>query len=135
MTVASSGARPRPLSPHVLHWRWHITMAMSILTRITGGASYVAMFLFAGWSLALVSGPQAYAGYMALLGSIPGKVVLFGFTVAVFMHLAGGLRHLMWDLGKGYEKGQASASAWAAIVFSVVASLAVWAIAGLSGAL
>ena len=135
MTVASPGARPRPLSPHVLHWRWHITMAMSILTRITGGASYVAMFLFAGWSLALVSGPTAYAGYMSLLGSIPGKVVLFGFTVAVFMHLAGGMRHLMWDLGKGYEKGQASASAWAAIVFSLVASLAVWAVAGLSGAL
>jgi len=135
MTVASPGARPRPLSPHVLHWRWHITMAMSILTRITGGASYVAMFLFAGWSLALVSGPRAYTTYMTLLGSPPGKIVLFGFTVAVFMHLAGGLRHLMWDLGKGYEKGQASASAWAAIVFSVVASLAVWAIAGLSGAL
>jgi succinate dehydrogenase / fumarate reductase cytochrome b subunit len=135
MAVASPGARPRPLSPHLLIWRWHITMAMSIFTRVTGGATYVGMFLLAGWALALVSGEDAYSAYMGLLGSIPGKVVLFGFTVAVFMHLAGGLRHLIWDLGKGYAKGEANASAWAAIVFSIGASIAVWVIAAMMGVL
>jgi succinate dehydrogenase / fumarate reductase cytochrome b subunit len=135
MAMASPGGRPRPLSPHLLQWRWHVTMAMSIFMRIAGGAAYVGLFLVAGWALALVSGRETYEDYMGLLGSIPGKVVLFGFTVAVFLHLAGGVRHLIWDLGKGYEKGQASASAWAAMIFAVVASIGVWVIAGLTGAL
>jgi succinate dehydrogenase / fumarate reductase cytochrome b subunit len=135
MAEASPVIRPRPLSPHLLLWRWHVTMAMSILTRVTGGAAYVGMFLLAGWALALVSGEEAYEAYMGILGSIPGKVVMFGFTLAIFLHLAGGLRHLIWDLGKGYAKGEANASAWASILFAIVASVAVWVIAGLTGAL
>jgi succinate dehydrogenase / fumarate reductase cytochrome b subunit len=110
-------------------------MAMSIITRVTGGAAYVGLFLVAGWALALVSGREAYETYMGLLGSIPGKVVLFGFTVAVFLHLAGGVRHLAWDLGKGYAKGQANASAWGAIAFGFGASVVVWMIAGAMGVL
>jgi len=110
-------------------------MAMSIFTRVTGGALYVGIFLLAGWTLALVSGRDAYETYMGLLGSIPGKVVMFGFTVAVFLHLAGGLRHLVWDLGKGYAKEQANLSAWAAMAFAVVASVAVWVLAAMMGVL
>ncbi len=135
MALASPGARERPLSPHLLIWRWHVTMAMSIFTRVTGGALYAGIFLLAGWALALVSGKETYDLYMGLLGSFLGKLVLFGFTVAVFLHLAGGLRHLIWDLGKGYAKGEASASAWAAMAFAVVASVAVWVIAAMTGAL
>jgi succinate dehydrogenase / fumarate reductase cytochrome b subunit len=135
MAAASPGARARPLSPHILIWRWHVTMAMSIFARVTGGALYVGMFLLAGWALALASGQEAYETYMGLLGSIPGKVVLFGFTVAVFLHLAGGVRHLLWDLGKGYAKGEADASAWVAMAFAVVASIGLWVIAALTGAL
>lgn len=122
------------MSPHLQIWRWHATMAMSIFTRVTGGAAYAGMFLIAGWVLALASGQDAYDWYMGLLGSILGKLVLFGFTVAIFLHLAGGVRHLLWDLGKGYAKGQATASAWAAMAFGVVAAIAVWAIAFAVGA-
>jgi succinate dehydrogenase / fumarate reductase cytochrome b subunit len=110
-----------------MHWRWHITMAASILTRVTGIGSYIGLLLVGGWALALASGRDAYETYMGLLGSIPGQVVLFGFTVSTFYHLAAGLRHLMWDLGKGYAPKTADASAWAAILFAVVASVAVWA--------
>src|SRR5271165_3847616 len=127
MAEAAPGARPRPLSPHVMHWRWHITMAASILTRVTGIGSYIGLLLVAGWALALASGGDAYESYVGLLGSIPGQIVLFGFTVAVFYHLAAGVRHLLWDLGKGYEPSSATASAWAAIVFAIVASIVVWA--------
>ncbi len=108
-------------------------MAASILTRVTGVGSYIGLLLVAGWALALASGRDAYEDYIGLLGSIPGQVVLFGFTLSVFYHLAAGFRHLMWDLGKGYEKSAANASAWAAIVFAIVASVAVWALY-LSGA-
>ena len=56
MAEATPGARPRPLSPHVMHWRWHITMAASILTRVTGVGCYIGLLLVAGWALALASG-------------------------------------------------------------------------------
>ncbi len=135
MAEASTGARARPLSPHLTHWRWHVTMAASILNRVTGVGCFVGMFLIAGWALALASGEEAYETYMGLLGSIPGKLLMFAFTLAVFFHLAAGLRHLLWDLGRGYEKGAASASAWGAGVFAVVASIAVWIVADLTGAL
>ncbi|MDB5482565.1 MAG: sdhC [Caulobacteraceae bacterium] len=103
-------------------------MAASILTRVTGVGSYIGLLLVAGWALALASGPEAYDDYMGLLGSIPGQILLFGFTLAVFYHLAAGVRHLMWDLGKGYLPSTANATAWVAIIFALVASVAVWAL-------
>jgi succinate dehydrogenase / fumarate reductase cytochrome b subunit len=72
---------------------------------------------------------------MRLLGSVPGKVVLFGFTLAMFLHLAGGVRHLLWDLGIGYDKRAATASAWTALAFAIPATVVVWMIAALAGAL
>ena len=102
-------------------------MAASILTRVTGVGSYIGLLLVAGWALALASGQDAYEDYMGLLGSIPGQIVLFCFTLTIFFHLAAGVRHLFWDLGKGYLPATANATAWVAIIFAIVASLAVWA--------
>ena len=127
--------RARPLSPHLLHWRWHVTLFVSIRNRMTGGATYVGMLILAGWALALASGRATYETYMSVLGSIPGKVVLFGFTIALMFHLAGGLRHLFWDGGKGFAPKTANATAWGAIAFAIVASIAVWLVAASVGAL
>ncbi len=127
--------RARPLSPHLLHWRWHITLFASIMNRITGGATYVGMLILSGWALALASGRDAYETYMTVLGSIPGKIILFGMTLALFFHLAGGLRHLFWDTGKGFDPKVANATAWAAFAFAVIASVAVWIVAAGVGVL
>jgi succinate dehydrogenase / fumarate reductase cytochrome b subunit len=135
MAEASPGARARPLSPHIWIWRWHITMFASILHRATGMALYVGALILAGWAVALASGPQAYADYMALLGSVPGRVVMFGLTVSVFFHMANGVRHLVWDAGKGFEPRTANMTAMVAYTFAVVAAIAVWVIAALTGAL
>jgi succinate dehydrogenase / fumarate reductase cytochrome b subunit len=101
-------------------------MAMSILTRATGAAAFAGMFLLTGWALALASGSGPYEAYMRLLGSLPGRVVLFGLTLAVFLHLAGGVRHLAWDLGMGYDKAAADASARAAMAFALMATFMMW---------
>lgn len=126
--------RERPLSPHLSIWRWHITMASSIFHRATGFALYVGALLAAGWAVALASGPVAYGQYMGLLGSIPGKVVMFGLTVSIFFHLANGIRHLVWDSGKGFDLKLADATATAAIVFSIVATILIWVIGMMTGA-
>ncbi len=125
MAEAAPGVRERPLSPYMI-WRWHVTMAASILHRATGVALYAGILIVAGWALALASGPEAYAAYMGLLGSIPGRIVVFGITVSVFFHLANGVRHLAWDLGQGFRPKTANTTAVIAYVFAVVAALAAW---------
>ena len=127
MAEGAPGVRERPLSPYVWIWRWHVTMAASIGNRVAGVALYAGALVLAGWALALASGPDAYAGYMAVLGSVPGKVVLFGLTFGFFFHLAAGVRHLVWDFGHGFAPRTASATAWLAIGFALVAAVAVWA--------
>lgn len=134
----STPAQARPVSPHVQLdapiWRWHITMFTSIAHRATGVALYVGALILAGWALALASGPQAYGAYMALLGSIPGKIVMFGLTVSVFYHLAAGVRHLVWDVGSGFEVKSAVSGSWLILGFTLVASIGVWVLAFATGA-
>ena len=135
MSQTSPGARARPLSPHLQVWRWHVTLATSILHRFTGAGLYLGLVILAGWALALASGPDAYGVYTGLLGSIIGKIVLFGLTVCVFFHMANGVRHLVWDFGEGFAPKTADMTAAAVVVFAVLATIGVWVAAGLMGAL
>ncbi|HEY2751120.1 succinate dehydrogenase, cytochrome b556 subunit [Phenylobacterium sp.] len=127
--------REPPMSPHLQVWRWHLTMATSILHRATGCALYVGALIAAAWAIALAQGPDSYALFKGLLGSALGKVVMFGLTISLFYHLANGVRHLVWDTGRGLDVKSANASAVLVIAFAVAATLAVWGIAGITGAL
>ena len=135
MPQSPPGQAARPLSPHVQIWRWHITMFTSIAHRATGMALYVGALILAGWAIALAMGPDAYASYMALLGSPLGKLVLFGLTLSIFYHLGAGVRHLVWDAGWGFDPKVADAASWAIIAFAVIATAAVWGAAAGMGAL
>jgi succinate dehydrogenase / fumarate reductase cytochrome b subunit len=123
------GPQDRPMSPHLQVWRWHVTMLTSILHRGTGMALYVGLLVVAGWVVALAAGADAFNAYRALLASPLGLLVLFGLTVAFLYHLANGVRHLVWDSGKGFEPKTADMTGWAAIVFGVVAAVLIWIIA------
>ena len=120
--------RARPMSPFLGVWRWHITMAASISTRVSGVAAYVGLLIVVGLALALAAGPGAYTTFLGLLGSPLGLLVLFGITVANFYHLAAGVRHLAFDSGKGFLPTTANITAWLCFAFAIVASVAVFAI-------
>ncbi|WP_421933920.1 succinate dehydrogenase, cytochrome b556 subunit [Phenylobacterium sp.] len=135
MTETTQGPRERPLSPHLQVWRPHATMVGSILHRITGSALYVGALILAGWAMSLAAGPDAYQTFMELLGSPLGKLVMFGLTLSVFYHLAKGVQHLFWDVGAGFKLATANMGAVACYAFAVAATLAVWAIAAMTGAL
>jgi succinate dehydrogenase / fumarate reductase cytochrome b subunit len=122
------------MSPHLSVWRWHITMATSIAHRATGVALYVGALIAAAWAFALASGPNAYACFKGLLGSPLGLLVMFGLTVSFFYHLANGIRHLVWDAGYGFELKTANASGVFVFAFTAAATIAIWAIAALTGA-
>ncbi len=127
--------RERPLSPHTTIWRWHLTMATSILHRASGCALYGGGLILAIWAMTLAAGPEAYGTFKAVMGSFPGKIVMFGLTLATFYHLAKGIQHLIWDAGHGYNLKTATMGAIATIAFAIAATIAVWIIAAMTGAL
>jgi len=124
----------RPLSPHLQVWRWHVTMATSILNRATGVALYVGAVGLAVWLFALAAGPQAFGTAQGLLATIPGQLVLFGITFSLVYHLVNGIRHLVWDAGFGLTPGAANVSSWFVLIVSFLAPVAIFALAALSGA-
>lgn len=125
--MAGSGwADKRPMSPHLQVWRWHVTMATSIFHRASAVALYVGSLLLVGWLVAAATGPEVYAAYEGLLLSPVGLLLLFAFTAAATFHFANGLRHLLWDMGKGLDVKDANASGWFVILFAAVATILIW---------
>ena len=121
----------RPLSPHLQIYRGGITMMMSIIHRITGGALYFGTLILAAWLIAAASGPDAYAVAQDLLGGWFGRLVLFGYTWALIHHMLGGVRHLIWDTGRGFGLDTVQAMAWGTLILSISATVLVW-VAGYS---
>lgn len=113
----------RPLSPHLQVYRPQITSVLSILHRITGVALTFATLLLTWWLVAAAYGPEQFADAQAFLGSWIGQLLLWGFTFAVFYHLANGVRHLLWDFGWGFEMDQVRKSGIAVIAFAAAATL------------
>jgi len=127
----STDAAYRPLSPHLQVWKFHITMFTSILHRITGVATVGGVLLGAVWLLALgatATGlcPEAYTTYLTFAASPFGLLVWFGLTLAGFVHLTGGLRHLIWDLGHSFLPKQANALSWWTLILGIVAAILFW---------
>jgi succinate dehydrogenase / fumarate reductase cytochrome b subunit len=116
----------RPLSPHLQVYRWQLTSVLSILHRITGVALAIGTLLLVYWLVATAAGPMAFATAQEIIGSVPGRLLLFGWTVALFYHLLNGIRHLMWDAGRGFELRTAYASGWAVVTGAVALSLLAW---------
>jgi succinate dehydrogenase / fumarate reductase cytochrome b subunit len=121
----------RPLSPHLGIYRMTITMLMSIVHRITGSALYVGTLLLAAWLVSAAMGERAYTTVNALFGHPIGKLILFGYTWAVFHHMLGGVRHLIWDTGRGLSPRSADVLGWLTILGSLSLTAALWVI-GLS---
>ncbi len=127
---APSGGRvERPLSPHIQIYSQQINMIMSIVHRITGAALYFGTVLLAWWLVAAASGPTYYAFVNGLFGTWIGKLVLFGYTWALMHHMLGGIRHLIWDTGRGFELSTVDALGWATIIGSVSLTAVVWVVA------
>ena len=129
-----AGKKARPLSPHLQIYANPINMVMSILHRLTGAALYLGTVLLAAWLIAAASGPVAYETANTWFGATPagipiGKIVLFGYTWALMHHMLGGMRHLLWDTGRGFELPTVRRLGWLTIIGSVVLTLLVWAAA------
>ena len=119
--------KSRPLSPHLSVYKMTITMAMSIMHRITGAALYIGTVLLAIWLLAAATSPEAFTTVQTLWGSILGRLVLLGYTWALVHHALGGLRHFIWDSGAGFGPERRT-FAQLTLVGSILITLALWAL-------
>lgn len=118
--------RERPLSPHLQVYRWQVQMVTSILHRATGIALVAGGLGMAYALLALASGAERWTAFTDFAGSIPGKLVLFGFSWALAYHLINGIRHLVQDAGHGFAIPDFIRSSWISIIGSVVLVAVVW---------
>jgi succinate dehydrogenase / fumarate reductase cytochrome b subunit len=118
--------RPRPLSPNIQIYRPQLTSVLSIVNRITGVVLSLGAVGLVAWLIAAALGPQQFAAVQGAIASWPGQIVLLGFTFAFFLHLCGGIRHLVWDTVHGFELGAIYASGWTVLAASLVLTVATW---------
>ncbi|MEP7245157.1 MAG: succinate dehydrogenase, cytochrome b556 subunit [Gammaproteobacteria bacterium] len=114
----------RPLSPHLSVYRFKYTLLSSILNRMTGLSLTVGLLVLVYWLTALSQGPEAYAKAYVVLAHPIFKLIFVGFTFAFSYHLTAGIRHLVWDTGRGLERRQSQVSAWVVGAVSVLLTLA-----------
>ncbi len=118
----------RPLSPHLQIYRRTLTMMMSIVHRVSGFALYFGTLLLAWWLLAAASGPNAYSQFEWFIGSIVGQLILLGYTWALMHHMLGGIRHLIWDSGRGFGAQEREWLTAATLIGSIALTVVVWVI-------
>ncbi len=116
----------RPLSPHLQVYKPQMTSLLSILHRLTGVGLGLGMLLLAWWLIAAALGPEAFQAAQGIVGSVIGRVILFGFTFAFFYHLANGIRHLVWDAGYGFELASVTRSGWLVVGATLILTLVAW---------
>ena len=116
----------RPLSPHISIYRWPITMTLSILHRATGVAMSFGLIVMATWLLSAATSADKYNDFLAIFGSVPGQILLIGWSFSFFFHLMNGIRHLFWDTGRGFQKQHANASAWFVIITAILLNAIFW---------
>lgn len=131
--MANQSVDPRPLSPHLQVWRWHATMASSIFHRASGSINYIGAILITAWLVLLAAGPEAYAVFEGLMTGPVGilvKLALFGFTLSLVYHLFNGVRHLVWDMGKGFDPEGSNQRSIIIIIAAIVVTVGIWILAG-----
>jgi succinate dehydrogenase / fumarate reductase cytochrome b subunit len=117
---------PRPLSPHLQIYRRQLTSVLSILHRFTGIGLAVGLLYLVCWLVAAASGLEAFDRLQSFNGSIIGRLLLLGWTIAFFYHMLNGIRHLSWDAGFGFELPTTYKTGYAVVIGTAVLTLLAW---------
>jgi len=118
-----------PLSPHLQIYRWQISSLLSIVHRISGVINLLALILIFFWLMLLSFGESNYELFLLIINSFFGKFILIGFTWSMSFHLLSGVRHLVWDLGYGFEIKTANISGAIVIISSLILTIIFWLLA------
>ncbi len=124
--MAETKPAARPLSPHLQIYRPMLTMMVSIMHRITGVALYFGVILLVWWLTAAATSEAYFDFVQGFFGHWFGRLVLFGFTWALIHHALGGIRHLIWDSGRGFNLLTVEWMARANLAGSIILTLLIW---------
>jgi succinate dehydrogenase / fumarate reductase cytochrome b subunit len=95
--------KKNPLSPHLQIYRWHLSMILSITHRIIGVVNSVAMILICLWTISFFFGEENYEIIRILFQSFFGKLFIISLSWSFSFHMLSEIRHLIWDLGYGFD--------------------------------
>lgn len=118
-----------PTSPHLQIYKLPLTGMLSITHRMTGAVLSIGALLMVLFLVAVASGPESYAATQTHLTAWYGQLFLLLFTFALYFHFCNGIRHLIWDVGWGFELGSVQKSAFATIAAAVALTLMTWLVA------
>jgi succinate dehydrogenase / fumarate reductase cytochrome b subunit len=116
----------QPISPHLQIYRPQLTSVLSFAHRVTGLTLGLYSIALVTWLVAAAAGPRPFSAVQGFMRSIFGEILLVGGTFCFFLHLCGGVRHLFWDSGRGFELGAIYASGWAVVAVSTALTVAAW---------
>ena len=118
--------RKRPLSPHLTVYKWEVSNSLSIFHRMSGIALSAGILALLAWLISAALGEAAYNCVLNILKGPVGVLVLFGFSISFFYHLGNGIRHLVWDIGYGFDKEVARLSGWFVLGTSIACTALFW---------
>ncbi len=119
-------AKKQPLSPHLTVYRWQITNTLSILHRLSGLVLFLAAFDFAIWLGAIALGGEAYTGVRRFFSTNILLIIWALVSLSFFYHLLNGIRHLLWDIGKGFEEFHVKLTGLLVVFLSVIITALFW---------
>ena len=119
----------RPLSPHLQVYNLPLTALLSISHRITGVSLTLGVTLLTLWVFSAALGEEEYNLFSLVLNFWLGKLVLFGFSVALFYHLCNVIRHLFWDIGMNFDLRKTMLADFAVLFSSIILTTLVWLVA------
>ena len=116
----------QPLSPHLSVYRWQITNTLSILHRLSGLVLFLAAFDFAIWLGSIALGGDVYAGVSRIFSTNILLIIWALVSLSFFYHLLNGIRHLLWDIGKGFEESHVKLTGLLVVFLSVIVTALFW---------
>ena len=116
----------RPLSPHLSVYRWQVTNTLSIIHRLSGVILYCGSLFLPLWIVAIAFDGSFSQLIISLISHPLSKVILVGLTFAFFYHSLNGIRHLIWDIGMGFEPHQVRNSGITVVALSIIMTSIFW---------
>ena len=115
-----------PLSPHLQIYRWHLSMILSITHRIIGVVNSVAMILICLWTISLLFGEENYEIIKTIFQSFFGKLLIISLSWSFSFHMLSEIRHLIWDLGYGFDLKISKITGVITIIGSLVLTILIY---------
>lgn len=115
----------RPISPHLSIYKPQISSVLSIGHRLSGFGLFIALSIFCWWFILWVFS-NFESCYLEIFDNIFIKIFIVLVSYGFFYHFCTGIRHLMWDTGRGFSISAINYSGWISVICSFVLTIIFW---------